>query len=870
MRSLAITETEFWLTARNSAPSVPVNAIQYPVSIKSLYSIHILIILISQQAGKMVKISGGGSFIQKTLRKGKTSLLDGKKLQVEEEEALEPTISEDEDDELSIASFSLRPCTNSTRGAGTGTRANIPLHELCESSSDSFMMKDEDLLNQEEQAGEQAEEISNTDVLSYIRKLEKLESSRTYRTVTTVEDEDEDEEEEHDQHDDIQSSDHCPRPPLKKQLSNSSINSNATSATPTYNRVAISPRGSRSSIKSPRNSRIKKLKNMDSSDLSIDLTNSPSRPQRKKKKKSKRSKSISVAESNHDDVLDVDLPKSFRSDTKTRRKPKKRRSSVESSMSKPAADDATVTSQSDMMKKKKEKKRTSKALVQSDEASVSNPPSLSSSSDAVEESQQKQKQTAKRTSGESKIMSFDETPSVASSDDGTDADSQQPTSTTKFSKKRSSAQPKSLIPDPNSNTTSVSSSNNVDKSQQQSIPPPPPPARPVNTEHHSDNANVHQEHVLKVDQPHTSKAEQEDGMVESPTSGRLTLQERRRRKEFTLHNLVNKFNDYESKLEKEKLESSNSNRASLRFHVNQESTTEQLLREETKKKEELQSQVGQLQRQLRERARIEMDNKTSEFQELEETIRKLEKDNKSLQQENAQHEETIYHMRMAERDMKRKLLTGAKAQGELLLLRSSLNSRNSVVDDLASELDMVKKDLEAVREEQGLEQLQHKVQNLERIKKFLSGEVERLQKELEKTKLELQASNSSGNHNLTTTATLTTNGPSLWFQKSFSTNDMQELPTNSNNAQLSDVLENTYSRAQEGSWFSKSLKIVEENTTGSRRPSMTIAEDQSWWAKSMKGFGEKMSKKTTNATSKDDFDLIDLIAKSSHHKGMQY
>ncbi|KAL3940348.1 MAG: hypothetical protein SGBAC_005099 [Bacillariaceae sp.] len=810
-------------------------------------------------------------------------------------ESLEPTLSEDED-ELSIASFSLRPCTHSTRG--DTTRGHLPPQRGNDSSSDSFLADDVTMEESSPPTSETEKEISKIDMLKY---LMKMESQRTFRTVTTVEEEQED--------DEIHVSDH-----FRASFPHTE-DFNSQDVIPKSSNIS-SHKSIRSSSKSPKTGKLRKKKKVETNDLPSH--HSPGKLKKKKKKsistmpeeltneeprKGKNGKAKKTKVAILDSSIPLELDKSFRSldnesnqraKTRSKRKPKKKRSSVEtegqptsntsigsigqrrrqsgakSQIQPKRHSSVEPLSQPKMRSSEKSKTQPKRkhSLSSSDRIPDVHNPSfsynnrspesqmlkkrISGKSNEAPESDTNSSLSNRSTSGseiaKERIGTFepsDDAPDTATnayssemaskridtsgsemavnnridipSDEAPDASSnsstidiQAPTkrtsapdttknlspssssltSGTEMTKERSDV-PSDVILDANdnmpledgiqdpssnpapsdmatysNNASSKSSSTSASESRQQ----PTSAICPLEAMELNDSLDLKHtsdDTTLGVDNSDPQEKPQE---IQSP---RLALA--RKRKQATLEKLVTKFN--EAKLD---------NSSSFRFN---QDPTEYLLKEETEHKEELQLQVQKLQEQLDNIA----DREGVELNQLKEAMQKLETQNSRLQKENAQYEETIYSLRLAEKEMKRKLLIGGKAQGELLLLRSMVSNKTTELEKVSSDLVRVKQELDTLREDSGVEFLQVQVETLEEVKKVFAAEIEVLKKELEKTKRKLQAATD----NITSIPAATTTS---WFQRSSDSNQqLQEILEQTNTSTPTTVGTN------EGSWWSRSL-----------------------------------------------------------------
>jgi len=224
----------------------------------------------------------------------------------------------------------------------------------------------------------------------------------------------------------------------------------------------------------------------------------------------------------------------------------------------------------------------------------------------------------------------------------------------------------------------------------------------------------------------------------------------------------------ENALEKERSEMAQE-QESMRL---QQETVEQLLHDETMKNAELNSQIKQLQEQ------VDNAREAAQVEELKNKNRMLEAEVECLQQKNERHQETIASLMKSgssrnishtsslgsisasSRNLSRHISgieeegtlesidepfesmddqtgymsmssLGARAQGELLQLRSTLSQNNTAYELQSKELANVRQELETLREEQGVKNLQTYVQNLEQEKQFFVTEIDKLQKELD-------------------------------------------------------------------------------------------------------------------------------------------
>ncbi|CAJ1956608.1 unnamed protein product [Cylindrotheca closterium] len=896
----------------------------------------------------MMKISGG--IFKNPLRNNRKSEANTSDKQAKAtQETLEPTLSEDEDDELSIASFSLRPCTNSTRG--NTNRGNIPLNvDDDESSSDSFLNDDPVATKEQSRSSssERKEEFPKTTVFQYIRRMEKVESSRTFRTVATVEEDAEAED------DEIHASDHY-------RASFRDFEKEAPTIGPNKSNTS-------SLSKSPKSRKLKTTKKLETNGFPLD---SPGKLKKKKKKNiSKKANKDAIS---NGASFSVNLPESFRDldeesnrkvKTKSKKKTRKSQNSVDSK-SQPKRRSSVESNNkpkrhSSVGSKTQPKRQSSISSVQSKTqpkrqsniGSTIQPKRFSSvpkrKSSIGSKTLPKRQSSVGSKSMSSDQLSISYIPCSSSGSRDSESQSQEVrismteahdsnnASVSSSSHTRDSQEPKKRISfpsdeAPDSNNASVPSSNPTTESQEpkKSILVPSDEACDMNTPSNSPSASsgndmaeshgTSQQPSTAIDPPEANALHysldlqnptttpdapnepehEEDNMlreiIPSPT-----LAERRKRKQATLDKLVNKFNSYESKLEEERMELSNHSR-SLHFkqdptdrlleeEIQQKVELQKMLQEETKQKEEFQrllkeetkqkeefeqllkeetKQKAELQSQLQ----AQLDNANvegRELEELKEKILKLEERNDHLQQENAQHEESIYSLRLAEKDMKRKLLLGAKSQGELLLLRSTLNSKTAMIEDLSKELARAKQELDdALNQDTKVSPLQKQIETLEANKRNFAAEVERLTKELKRTKQELQAATETSITDVPAAA-------SSWLQtrSSLSSNNLQEVPEQSNTgprtlAELEEILEPTSKSAKEGSWLSKSFR----RTVESPRPSISNTKQEtvsSWWPISRKMVGEQTpavpsgDKTNENGSNNRDTDLLDFFDKSDH------
>ncbi|CAJ1956606.1 unnamed protein product [Cylindrotheca closterium] len=257
-------------------------------------------------------------------------------------------------------------------------------------------------------------------------------------------------------------------------------------------------------------------------------------------------------------------------------------------------------------------------------------------------------------------------------------------------------------------------------------------------------------------------------------------------REKSYNKLVSELQQYEIMLEKEREEMADI-KATMQL---QQESVEQLLQEETEKNRELQLQMQQLQDQFYN------GGQDTQLEDVKEKNRVLEAENELLQQKNERQQETINSIMVAEKsEMKRQLSVGpledrkptldnylvspsttrrkfrptrpsiaeegstelrmddddspdwdeqsgfmsmssmsGKAQGELLQLRSTLKNKTSALEEQAKELAQVKRDLETLKEDQGVKNLTRHVENLENEKKFFVSEIGKLKKELDESR----------------------------------------------------------------------------------------------------------------------------------------
>mmetsp|Transcript_46285 Transcript_46285/g.112161 ORF Transcript_46285/g.112161 Transcript_46285/m.112161 type:complete len:827 (+) Transcript_46285:44-2524(+) len=712
-------------------------------------------------------------------------------------ETLEPTLSDDEDDEPSIAAFSLSPCTTSTRGDTTGTRGFLPLRNGHD-SPDSFLFMDDDTAVRERSLPPR-----KADMLRNMKDKMDIESQRTCRTATSVDEEQKD--------DEICCEPHHFRLPFP-QIENAEEEQQVHMQAVRPKSNTSLPKSPRSSSKSPKTRKLKKVKKFEANDLSLNSSGKL----KKKKKKSLSSAAMREESSNKDptrkgknqkgkrtsslgaSAVSVELPQSSRSldvgshprakTTKTKsNKLKQRRSSVgsfpvELPQSFRSLDvGSSSTAKTTKPKRNKVKKRRSSAGSKgqlkrrsSVESTGTNNASLSHNSNHTSESRQSKKR-----------INVPHYTDEASDSHNSSLSTKSRANASREPEKRISAPsdkgPGSklmvpladVLPVPTSRppenmttttTTTTGSSSNPSASSgngtayERSQPPTtysknnPTPAEVKQPDYSLDLTHVFEVATCGAN----SQSEEQDTSQEMIQSPRLTLEERRRRKQATLSKLVNKLTDYESKLEKERLEVPNS---SIAFHCKgeeKESKEGHLLKEEIKLKEELQSQVQQLRQQLE-----TANGKGRELEEVKKKMQKLERENTHLQQENEHHEEIIYSLRLGQKEIRRQLMSNAKAQGEVLLLRSTLTNKTSALEELSRELARAEEELVALREDTGVAFMQKQVETLENVKKVLAAEVERLQQELQQTKQELHAA--------TTDSTSVPNSAkeASWFSKSF-------------------------------------------------------------------------------------------------------
>jgi len=260
--------------------------------------------------------------------------------------------------------------------------------------------------------------------------------------------------------------------------------------------------------------------------------------------------------------------------------------------------------------------------------------------------------------------------------------------------------------------------------------------------------------------------------------------------------MLTELQKYEAMLEVERTE-----RSEERYEMKmKQESVEQLLNDEAEKNIMLQAQIDEL------HEKKDQAGEGFQVEDLKTKIIMLEAENEMLQQKDKRHQETIASLvREAESELKRKasarpimdrsrsshdtrLYTdedddsadekdgrgesgfesissmGARAQGELLQLRSTLNQKNELLEEQANEMTKLRIELETLREERAVTDLRNYVQNLENEKQFFMTEIDKLKNELaacQKREEEVVAKAKAGKGNNDSTAPTDKGGG--WF-----------------------------------------------------------------------------------------------------------